>query len=166
METVVGLTIVPAVDDARVLQARRLFEEYARSLGVDLGFQGFAEELATLPGNYAPPSGRLLLAFRGDEVAGCVALRQLEPAVCEMKRLYVRPAFRGLGLGRILAERMVQEARAAGYSRMRLDTLPSMAQARALYHQLGFVAIAPYRDNPVEGSAFLELDLTRGNHDS
>jgi GNAT superfamily N-acetyltransferase len=163
METVVGLTIVLASDQAEVLEARRLFEEYARSLEVDLGFQGFAEEVATLPGDYAPPSGRLLLAFRGVEVAGCVALRQLEPAVCEMKRLYVWPAFRGIGLGRILVERIIQEAGGAGYSRMRLDTLPSMAQARTLYHQLGFVAIAPYRDNPVEGSAFLELDLTRGN---
>lgn len=163
MATVVGLTVVPGHDLTGVVQARRLFEEYARSLEVDLGFQGFAEELAGLPGNYSPPAGRLLLARCGDLVAGCVALRRLEPQVCEMKRLYVRPAFRGLGVGRMLAERIIQEAKGAGYQRMRLDTLPSMGAAATLYHEMGFVAIPPYRDNPVEGSAFLELDLTRGN---
>jgi ribosomal protein S18 acetylase RimI-like enzyme len=155
------LTIVDAmaVDDG--LTIRRLFEEYAASLDTDLCFQCFAEELAGLPGDYAPPQGRLLLALQNGQTAGCIALRPLEPGICEMKRLYVRPAFRAHGVGRILVDRAMQAARKAGYERMRLDTLPSMRSAQALYRRLGFQEIAPYYDNPVAGAVFLELQLDR-----
>lgn len=151
--------IIQATTPSDLHEARTLFEEYAASLGFDLAFQGFDQELAGLPGDYAPPSGRLLLALQGDEVAGCVALRALEPGICEMKRLYVRPAFQGLGLGRSLTEAVIAEAVAIGYSAMRLDTVPAMLSARVLYHSLGFREIPPYRFNPVEGTSFLELRL-------
>lgn len=138
---------------------RRLFEEYAAALEVDLGFQHFAEELSGLPGEYSRPAGGLLLGFDGSEPVGCVAFRPLEPGIAEMKRLYVRPSARGGGWGRRLAERVVSDARDAGYQRMRLDTLPAMRSAQGLYLALGFVEIAPYRHNPVPGARFLELDL-------
>lgn len=143
----------------RVPVARGLFEEYAAALGIDLGFQDFDRELAELPGEYSPPAGRLLLALDGDEPAGCVGLRPFAPGVCEMKRLYVRAAHRGSGLGRLLAERIVEAGRDAGYDRMRLDTLPTMGAARALYESLGFVEIEAYRPNPVHGTTYFELAL-------
>jgi putative acetyltransferase len=151
--------IVEAEDAEALAVVRRLFVEYAASLQVDLAFQGFAEELAGLPGAYARPAGGLLLGFDGEEPAGCVAFRPLEPGVAEMKRLYVRPSARGAGWGRRLAERVVSEARAAGYERMRLDTLPSMRPALGLYVAMGFREIPAYRRNPVPGTRFLELDL-------
>ena len=144
--------------DEHVPTVRTLFEEYAASLGVDLGFQDFERELAELPGEYVPPGGRLLLALDA-EPAGCVALRPFEPGVCEMKRLYVRPTHRGSGLGRQLAQAIVEAGRDAGYERMRLDTLPSMGAARGLYRSLGFVEIEAYRHNPIHGTTYFERAL-------
>ena len=138
---------------------RDLFQEYARSLQIDLCFQGFEQELAELPGRYAPPEGRLFLASDGQDGAGCVALRRLSNGVCEMKRLYVRPAFRGQGLGRLLAQRVISAAREIGYRQMRLDTLASMTEATKLYEALGFSRIAPYYDNPNDCAMFFGLNL-------
>jgi len=141
--------------------ARTLFNEYASGLGISLCFQNFDRELNNLPGDYAPPDGRLLLAKdEDDQIAGCIAMRKLGPAVCEMKRLFVRPAYRGTGLGRILVNTIIDEARKLGYTHMRLDTLPGrMDKAIALYQAIGFVDIEPYYKNPVEGAKFMELDL-------
>ncbi len=144
----------------QIARVRALFLEYARSLGFSLCFQSFDKEVAGLPGDYAPPDGRLLLAAFENQTAGCVALHKIEPGVCEMKRLYVRPQFRGKGLGRTLAERVIGDARQIGYKRLRLDTVEPMMQAAvAMYRQLGFREIAPYRENPIEGALYMELDL-------
>jgi putative acetyltransferase len=155
----VSLEIVRATSVDQIATARMLFKEYEASLGIELTFQGFAREVAELPGAYAPPAGRLLLATGGAEPAGCVALRPLEGGICEMKRLYVRPTARGARLGRRLAETVIREARAIGYARMRLDTLPSMKEAFALYQTLGFREISPYYETPIVGTRFMELDL-------
>lgn len=151
--------IRPASGAADIETVRALFDEYAQELPVDLSFQGFAQERDGLPGEYAPPRGRLLLAEAGGTVAGCVALRPLEAATCEMKRLYLRPAARGTGLGRRLTLAIIAEAEKAGYDRLRLDTLPSMRAAIAMYRALGFYEIPAYRHNPVPGALFLERRL-------
>jgi putative acetyltransferase len=140
-------------------EVRELFEEYAASLGFDLDFQDFDNELHDLPGPYARPDGCVLLARVNSEAAGCVALRKLAEGICEMKRLYVRPPFREKGIGRLLSLRVVAEARARGYARMRLDTLASMTTARSLYRSMGFEEIKPYRFNPFHDAVFMELIL-------
>jgi GNAT superfamily N-acetyltransferase len=141
---------------------RQLFHEYAAWLKVDLCFQRFADELASLPGDYAPPRGRLLLATAADGAAGCVALRSIENDACEMKRLFVRPAYRGKGLGRTLVERIVSDARAIGYKRMVLDTLPTLHEAIRLYSSMGFVRRSAYYDTPLAETVFMELWLQEG----
>lgn len=170
IERLSSVTPVPPVVNAfevsqaatppQIAQARELFLEYAKSLGFSLCFQNFDAELAGLPGDYAPPGGRLLLATFQGELAGCVTLHKLEDDICEMKRLYLRPDFRGKGLGRALTEAVIAEARQIGYLRMRLDTVgPVMKDAVAMYRKMGFREIAPYRANPMAGTLYLELTL-------
>jgi putative acetyltransferase len=160
-----GVTIRQAATPAEIAQARALFEEYAAWLGVDLCFQGFADELATLPGAYAPPRGRLLLAGALGDAHGCVALRPLvsgaasEAPVGEVKRLYVRPTARGTGLGLRLAVALIDAARAIGYRELKLDTLAQMHAAQSLYAKLGFRPCAPYYCNPLPGAVYLALSL-------
>jgi GNAT superfamily N-acetyltransferase len=154
------VTIEPARWPADAVTVRELFEEYAESLGFDLCFQRFDVELATLPGRYSPPSGRLLLARAGGRSVGCVALRDLGDGICEMKRLYVRGEARGTGTGAKLTDAIVRQARTAGYRRMRLDTIaPQMERAVELYRRRGFVEIPAYVENPIEGALYLELTL-------
>ena len=152
------------IDAARFPQqldeVQAIFREYAASLEIDLSFQNFEAELAALPGKYAAPRGCVLLASDAGVTLGCVALRPLDDdAICEMKRLYVRPEGRGLGIARLLTARLIEEARISGYRRMLLDTLPSMAQAQALYRSLGFLQIGPYCENPIAGTLHMALDL-------
>lgn len=152
--------ILHAETETEIDAARELFREYESWLGLDLCFQGFEAELATLPGKYAQPEGRLLLACTGDKLAGCIALRKLEEGVCEMKRLFVRDEFRGSRIGVALIERLIADAREVGYSKMRLDTYPpKMGKAVKLYESHGFVEIPPYYENPHPGVLFMELAL-------
>jgi len=154
------MKLIQATSEEEIQQARKLFEEYSASLGLNLCFQNFERELAELPGDYAPPDGRLWLANENDEIAGCIALRKIGAGIGEMKRLYVRPVFRGHGLGRLLTETLLEEARGIGYRRVRLDTLPGkMDRAIAMYRSLGFKNIEPYYNNPLESVAFMELEL-------
>jgi putative acetyltransferase len=153
------LRIITTDTQAHLETIRELFREYADAIEIDLCFQGFAEELAGLPGKYAPPAGRLLLALAGDQAAGCVALRPLDEGVCELKRLYVRPAFRRCGAGRLLVRAIIAAAQAAGYGQIRLDTLATMKEAIALYETMGFDRTQPYCENPSPHAVFMELDL-------
>jgi len=157
--TVPRIVLSQANSPELVVVARDLFREYARAIETDLEYQGFAAEVASLPVPYVPPDGALLIAHAGADVAGCVALRLLDPHTGEMKRLYVRPAYRNLGLGKRLVEAIIRAARKAGYSELRLDTLPSMAAAQALYRQLGFVEIPPYNEAHLPGTRFYALSL-------
>ena len=155
------LKFIQAESKEELLQVKKLFTEYATSLDFNLCFQDFDQELAELPGEYALPDGRLLLALEGTKIAGCVALRKISKETCEMKRLYVRTGFRGKGIGKALTVYIIEEARKIGYSRMQLDTVPSMKEAISLYHSLGFKQIEPYRYNPIEGAIYMELILNQ-----
>lgn len=155
-----AISTTQAESDAQIAAIRRLFLDYAQSLGFSLCFQSFDHELASLPGDYAPPDGRLLLAASNGDPAGCVALRKLGSEICEIKRLFVRPQYRGQGLGRELAEKIIAEARQLKYKKLRLDTVePLMKTAVAMYRQLGFREIPPYRQNPIAGALYMELEL-------
>jgi ribosomal protein S18 acetylase RimI-like enzyme len=156
-------TVIAAVTDEHLETVRFLFKEYAESIGIDLCFQAFEEELRQLPGDYSPPRGALLIAVANGEFAGCCALRPLDSVdyanASEMKRLYVRPSFRGFGIGRLLADAILEHARLADYTSILLDTLDDMESARALYEDLGFEEIPPYYFNPIPGAHYLKADL-------
>lgn len=159
------LRITQATTQNDIDQARELFKEYEASLGISLCFQSFDKELASLPGDYAPPRGRLLLAREFDQLVGCVALRPVASTTCEMKRLFLRPEYRSRGLGRVLVEALIEEARKIGYTHMRLDTITDrMGRAVELYKSMGFVEIEPYYDSPVDTTKFMELDLGSTKH--
>jgi len=153
------LKIIDEFSEENLNHIRELFKEYTDSLGFDLSFQNFDKEFAELPGKYTPPEGRLLLAIYDDKTAGCVALRKFENDICEMKRLYVRKDFRRKGIGKVLSIEVINSAKEIGYSAMRLDTVPWMKQAIALYHSMEFKDIAPYRYNPIPGTVYMELKL-------
>lgn len=153
------LKLTQVKDESQIATVRALFLEYAKGLGIDLCFQDFDQEITNLPGEYAPPGGSLQLAYWDDSITGCAALRPLSQDTCEMKRLYVKPEFRGKGIGRMLAERIMEEGRRIGYTTMRLDTIPMMKEAITLYRDLGFADTGPYRYNPVPGTLYLELKL-------
>ncbi|MCM3141055.1 GNAT family N-acetyltransferase [Brevibacillus sp. MER 51] len=153
------LRLIHATEGNQYEQARELFMEYVDSLGVDLSFQNIATELQNIPGEYAPPDGCILLALDDEQPAGCVALRKIDEQVCEMKRLYVKPEWKGRGVGKKLALAIMDDAKLRGYSFIRLDTLPTMEQAIQLYRSLGFYPIEPYRFNPIEGTLYMEKKL-------
>lgn len=154
------IKIIQAASDSEIAEAKTLFREYEGWLGLDLCFQGFEQELSELPGKYAMPKGRLFLAYSNEKLAGCIALRKLEDGVCEMKRLFVRDQFRGLGLGNLIIEKLIEEAKQIGYATMRLDTFPpKMGKAVKLYESHGFYEIPPYYENPYNGVLFMQLDL-------
>ena len=163
MDTASEVSLVEPATPAQWDTVRSIFREYAAGLGVDLAFQHFEAELAGLPGEYAPPTGALLLAYIGAELAGCAAMRAIAdvdyPNACEMKRLYVRPGFRGCGVGRLLAQALIDRATQGGYSCMLLDTLDDMEAARDLYDSLGFEEIPPYYYTPVPGAHYLRAAL-------
>jgi ribosomal protein S18 acetylase RimI-like enzyme len=156
------MLLLPALNTTDFAVARRLFEEYAAQIGVDLCFQGFGAELEALPSMYGPPTGCLLLVRQGDDAVACGGLRRLRDGVCEMKRLYVQPRARGASLGRRMVLALISQARALGYARMVLDTLPAMTGAQALYRSLGFRETAPYYLNPDPGALYFELTLAAG----
>jgi len=156
------ITFAQAVSAADIAVARTLFKEYEQSIGVSLCFQNFDQELANLPGDYAPPCGRLLLVRVDDQIAGCIALRKLDDSTSEMKRLYLRPEFRGRGLGEPIVQTLIHEAKLIGYSKIRLDTIPGrMDQAINLYRSIGFKEIPAYYDTPFGDTLYMELDLTK-----
>jgi putative acetyltransferase len=154
-----NVKIIQATEKSQIKTIKELFLEYAKSLNFKLCFQDFDNELAELPGSYAPPDGRLFIALLDNKTAGCIALRKFKDGVCEMKRLYVKPQFRGKNIGKKLVELLIGEARKLGYKKMVLDTVPSMQTAQKLYKSLGFKEIQPYRINPVKGAVFMEFVL-------
>ncbi len=158
-----AISIVDASTPAHLDTVRSMFREYEKDIGASLCFQGFEQELATLPGRYASPAGRLYLLVEGGTPIGCIAMRSLQPGVCEMKRLYVQPSHRGHGLGRVLAERLIADARAIGYDTMRLDTLDAWLPAVGLYRSLGFKPTERYNDDQDPHTLFMALDLRRGS---
>ena len=153
------ISIRPVVTDEELQGIKELFREYEQSLGFDLGFQDFETELKALPGDYAPPDGGLLLAYCDHHIAGCCALRKLQPTICEMKRLYIKPQYRSRHMGRKLVAEIIAKAHEIGYAKMRLDTIPAMISAQKLYESFGFKNIQPYCHNPISGTRFMELSL-------